>query len=89
MSFYSEGFLFPQAFVPYAMMTASEVGELLAEWDSANESDHLPTAEPQGEGEEPVFIGNRPTGKTVVVGEECRETIFSENLKPIDLESVR
>jgi|APHM01.1.fsa_nt_gi hypothetical protein len=62
---------------------------LLVEWQHADKSEHVPNPNPQKDGADPVFIGSRPTGKTVVVGEEARETIYSDDIKPVDLEAVR
>lgn len=62
---------------------------LIVEWRMADKSEHLPTPNPQDEGDEPVFIGSRKSGETVVVGEENCETIYSDELKPIDLAAVR
>lgn len=66
-----------------------KAGELLLKWENANMSDHIPTPEPQSENEDPVFIGSRESAKTVVVGEEARETIYTDDMKPIDLAAVR
>jgi hypothetical protein len=65
------------------------IHERLQEWYNADISDHVPTPEPQSENDDPVFIGNRKSGKTVVVGEENHETIYTDDMNPVDLEEVR
>jgi len=65
------------------------IHERLQEWYNADMSDHVPTPEPQSKNDDPVFIGSRKSGKTVVVGEEARETIYTDDMNPVDLEAVR
>jgi len=62
---------------------------LLIAWELAEQEMHLPTPNPRSDEDEPVFIGSREGEKTVVVGEETSEYIYSDNMRPIDLDAVK